>query len=196
MKGKTSQVPIIAMTANAFIDDRQKCMDAGMSDFVAKPININGLIDRLVHWVSIGAELPVEETEGEVGSLSVEESELVDQRTLSDLEKETSHELVTQVIGIFIRETGERMAALLEAGSQQQLEGIVAEAHAIKSSAGTFGAVLLQEIAGRVELLGRQGKLAESIALIDSVEEISNKTQQLYSNLYPGAEGAPEDGIG
>ena len=168
MKGKTSQVPIIAMTANAFIDDRQKCMDAGMSDFVAKPININSLIDRLVHWVSIGAELP-EETEGEVGSLSVEESELVDQRTLSDLEKETSHELVTQVIGIFIRETGERMAALLEAGSQQQLEGIVSEAHAIKSSAGTFGAVLLQEIAGRVELLGRQGKLAESIALIDSV---------------------------
>jgi HPt (histidine-containing phosphotransfer) domain-containing protein len=171
-------------------------MDAGMSDFLAKPININGLIDRLVHWVSIGVELPMEETEGEVGSVSVEESELVDQRTLSDLEKETSHELVTQIIGIFIRETGERMAALLEAGSQQQLEGIVAEAHAIKSSAGTFGAVLLQEIAGRVELLGRQGKLAESIALIDSVEEISKKTQQLYSNLYPGAEGAPEDWTG
>jgi len=193
MKGKISMVPVIAMTANAFTEDRQKCLDAGMSDFLAKPININSLIDRLVHWISSDAELPIVEKGGEVGGLSAEGSELMDQRTLSDLEKETSHELVTQIIGIFIEETGERMAALLEAGRNQQLESVVAEAHAIKSSAGTFGAFLLQEVAGRVELLGRQGKLAESIALIDSVEETSQKTLQLYRTLYSGTKDTPQD---
>ena len=193
MKGKIAKVPVIAMTANAFTEDRQKCLDAGMSDFLAKPINIDSLIDRLVHWVSIDAELAIVEKEGEVGGLSAEESELMDQRTLSGLEKETSHELVTEIIGIFIGETSERMAALLEAGRNQHLESVVAEAHAIKSSAGTFGALLLQEVAGRVELLGRQGKLAESIALIDSVEEISQKTLRLYRTSYSGTKGAPQD---
>jgi CheY-like chemotaxis protein len=196
MKGKISKVPIIAMTANAFIDDRQRCMDAGMSDFIAKPVNMDNLIDRLIHWVPIGAELPIVEKESEAGSLSAEESELMDQRTLSGLEEETSHELVTQIIGIFIKETGEHMAALLQAGNDQQLEAVVAEAHAIKSSASTFGASLLHEIAGRVELLGRQGKLVESIALIDSVEEISKKTLQLYSTLYSNTQGLAQDGAG
>lgn len=196
LQGKNSQVPIIAMTANAFMEDREKCMEAGMSDFLAKPIKINSLTDRLVHWVAVGADLSMVVTEEDDGSLSAEESELVDRQTLSNLEKETSPELITQIIGIFIRETGERMAALLEAGSHQQLQDVVAEAHAVKSSAGTFGAMLLHDVAGRVELLGRQDKLAESIALIGSVNEVSKKTLKLYSKLYPGAETGQQEGEG
>jgi HPt (histidine-containing phosphotransfer) domain-containing protein len=167
-----------------------------MSDFLAKPIKINSLTDRLVHWVAVGADLSMVVTEEDDGSLSAEESELVDRQTLSNLEKETSPELITQIIGIFIRETGERMAALLEAGSHQQLQDVVAEAHAVKSSAGTFGAMLLHDVAGRVELLGRQDKLAESIALIGSVNEVSKKTLKLYSKLYPGAETGQQEGEG
>ncbi|MDD2885253.1 MAG: response regulator [Dechloromonas sp.] len=47
-------IPIIAMTANAFIEDREKCMAAGMNDFVAKPINPEVLIVCLQRWLSQG----------------------------------------------------------------------------------------------------------------------------------------------
>jgi len=47
-------IPIIAMTANAFIEDREKCMAAGMNDFVAKPINPEVLIACLQRWLSQG----------------------------------------------------------------------------------------------------------------------------------------------
>lgn|GEM_PF-1393370 len=44
-------VPIIAMTANAFEEDRQACFDVGMNDFLAKPIDTERLFDTLLHWL-------------------------------------------------------------------------------------------------------------------------------------------------
>jgi len=190
LKGQSSKVPIIAMTANAFSEDREKCVEVGMNDFIAKPINISNLLDRLVHWVSINPDLVRSKTNSITDKADDDNSGLMDLHTLTGLEQETSAELLAEIIAIFTRETGERMTALREAAKQQDLEAIVAESHAIKSSAGTFGALLLHEAANRVEVLGRQGKQVEAIALIDSVEEVTQRTVQLYTSHYPGTAGA------
>jgi PAS domain S-box-containing protein len=190
LDGKAANTPIIAMTANAFADDRHKCMEAGMNDFISKPISIDGLLDRLAHWVSPAAPIPVAENRAEPDSADGDEAELMDQQVLADLENETSRELVTEIIGIFIKETGERLADLREAGTRQDSPSVIAAAHAVKSSAVTFGALRLQAAAGRVELLGRQGKEEESIALIESVLDISDKTLRLYAERYPQATDA------
>ena len=190
MEGEGSKTPIIAMTANAFADDRQACMEAGMDDFITKPISMDGLLDRLVHWVSPAAPIPVAGNRAEPDSADGDEAELMDQQVLADLENETSRELVTEIIGIFIKETGERLDELREAGTREDPSSVIAAAHAVKSSAGTFGAMRLQAAAGRVELLGRQGKEEESIALIESVLDISDKTLRLYAERYPQATDA------
>ncbi len=189
-EGAASRVPIIAMTANVFNEDRQLCMEAGMSDFIGKPIDIKTLLGRLAHWVSIVDQSPGTDEEG-VPEMRQEDdniSGLMDQHMLDSLEKETSRELITDIIGIFIKETGEHLEALREAGKNQDQASVVSEAHAIKSSAGTFGAIRLQEMAGRVEMLGRQGETTQAIAMIDSVEDISLRTLEIYTTLYLGAE--------
>ena len=50
-------VPIIAMTANAFAEDRQECLAAGMDDFLAKPVGPDILFSRLMHWLETGRQL-------------------------------------------------------------------------------------------------------------------------------------------
>ncbi|HTN91113.1 MAG TPA: response regulator, partial [Sorangium sp.] len=46
-----SELPIIAVTAKAMPEDRQKCLDAGLNDFVAKPVDDARLISVMLHWL-------------------------------------------------------------------------------------------------------------------------------------------------
>jgi CheY-like chemotaxis protein len=52
LDGAVSRIPIIALTANAGADDRRQCTEAGMNDFVAKPVELAALRDLLARWIS------------------------------------------------------------------------------------------------------------------------------------------------
>jgi two-component system sensor histidine kinase/response regulator len=54
--GKPRHLPIIAMTAHAMEGDRQRCLDAGMDDYLSKPVQVEALADVLSHWTNPGRE--------------------------------------------------------------------------------------------------------------------------------------------
>jgi signal transduction histidine kinase/DNA-binding response OmpR family regulator len=54
--GTGKRTPIIAVTAHAIKDDREKCLEAGMDDYISKPISPARLLERLAHWLRAGAE--------------------------------------------------------------------------------------------------------------------------------------------
>ena len=51
LENRNAQVPIIAVTANAMSGDRERCLDAGMNDYIKKPIKLDVIRDRLLHWL-------------------------------------------------------------------------------------------------------------------------------------------------
>lgn len=52
LQSKAKEVPIIALTASAFTDDRDRCLSAGMNDFVTKPIKLDYLLEKCALWAS------------------------------------------------------------------------------------------------------------------------------------------------
>jgi len=55
--GPLAHLPIVAVTANVMADNRQRCLDAGMNDYIAKPIELRVLKETLEHWLSHRASL-------------------------------------------------------------------------------------------------------------------------------------------
>lgn len=159
LSGDISSIPIIAMTANVMQGDREKCLSFGMNDYLEKPINKDALFRVLEHWVP---ESTVE-ISNQYPEQIPDEDILVDERVLKQLEQDTSPELVPEMVEIFVRETRVRLGIVNQACHESDSTRLQQEAHVLKSSAGTYGALRLQALAKKVELLCKEGQVTEAI---------------------------------
>ncbi|MBC9783112.1 response regulator [Heliobacterium chlorum] len=144
---KGGHIPIIAMTAYAMQGDRERCLKAGMDDYLSKPFVIQTLREVLERWLPMNRD---------------EESGVIDTgllESLRDLQEEGEPDIVADVIDIFLRDTPEKIQALHEAAQRQDVRAMTNLAHSIKSSSAGIGAVGLSACSKEMELKGRQGQL-------------------------------------
>ena len=162
-ESRFQSLPIIAMTANAMASDRTLCLDAGMNDHIAKPIDPDQLFGVLLRWIRRGDGDPRAARGGAAGRAG-------DGRT-------SEPELVVEGIDVpaGLRRTGgnrKRYVALLRKFAEQQTDTVATiqaalaagdaataerAAHSLKGAAGTLGASALSEAAARVELAIKSG---------------------------------------
>lgn len=155
------EVPIVAMTANAMADDREKCLVSGMNDYVSKPINLETLKTTLVKWLHgsvIKQEATVLAHEEEADTQNEETQELIMWDEADALNRlGGKKELLHKVIRSFIDECATMMEALEEAIREENLSHIQLQAHSIKGSAGNVSAQQLQALAKTMELAAKNG---------------------------------------
>ncbi len=143
----TAQLPILALTASVIKSDLDNCLQAGMNDYITKPIDRKILLEKIAHWLIQGecAKLHSDQT----GTMK-NGGTLLDIGILQQLEDDTSAQALIGILAIFYRETRERLDRL---GADEMLAAaeLETEAHTLKSSAGSFGAVALQQLATTLE---------------------------------------------
>jgi CheY-like chemotaxis protein len=158
-RGGTPRLPIIAMTANAMDGDRERCLEAGMDDYIAKPVRRENLEAVLGRWQTDRAGSAGEPP----ASLSEERGNAaasVDPAVLTDLRQlDATGELLTTIITLFLDETPRLQERMQAAFCRTDATALAEAAHTLKGSSGNLGATHMQQLCGELQTLGRANDL-------------------------------------
>ncbi|MHB8645980.1 MAG: response regulator [Thermomicrobiales bacterium] len=175
-EGDARHTPIIAMTANAMQGDRERCLAAGMDDYLAKPVRSKELAMVLARWVPADAP-EMHAAAAEDGTAVLDAAVLAN---LRELERQGSDaDIVAEVGALFLADTPARLGALQSAAGCGDAPVIAREAHALKGSCAAIGAREMVAACERLEgmalahdLGGAAGEVAQLEGAFTRVTEV------------------------
>jgi CheY-like chemotaxis protein len=172
------RTPIIAMTANAMQGDRERALEAGMDDYVPKPINAEELEAVLERWVSppetsrpdTGAPM----TDAEPTISDGEEDASLDENVLAALRQlQVAGEpgIFEELIGLYLQDTPTQLVALREAVEAGRADAVKTIAHTLRGSSANMGAPRMAAGCSELQDVGASGDLYEAPELLYRLEE-------------------------
>lgn len=168
---------IVAMTANAMREDRQICLDAGMDDYISKPIRVEELVQALNQCQPI--------TQQSDPTLGILDRRAL--RTILEMVEEESEQLLVEVIQSYLDEAPQLLQAIktaIETGNQKAL---LYSAHTLKSTSATLGAIKLARICQLLETSAEQAEMPDSSAKLPEIEtEFARVVSALQIELQRG----------
>jgi CheY-like chemotaxis protein len=202
MEGEAKHTPIIAMTTHAMKGDRERCLQAGMDDYISKPIEPQELFDAIEKWTkSQGKEkdlspftLHLSPQKSEVAC-----SEFIEQREIHGIELvepidlasalrrfEGDKEFFKEILQEFLSYVPKQLDKLAEAIKTGEAKVVETEAHSLKGAAGNLGAQPIADLALRLESLGRTKDLAEAKKIIGNLKAELKRLEEYSNRSFKG----------
>ena len=182
LRAAGNRTPIIAMTASALVADRERCLAAGMDDYLAKPVNpaeLGQALDRWVHAAPRSPVRPPQPAPADDDPIGRRLDELAGDGT--DGERDLVHRLVTS----FLHRAPQHLAALHEAAERGDVAAFEDQVHILRGAAGNIGADPAARTCGQLEDRARDGLLPPAAELARLGEQLQSAEQRLRQVLEP-----------
>jgi two-component system sensor histidine kinase/response regulator len=169
--GTATHIPIIALTAHALKGDRERCIEAGMDDYVSKPIESQALFAAVEASLSQTATAADANGKSHVAALDID-------ALVKNFEGD--RELIVTLAKVFADSSRDQLSELCDAVARGDAGGLALAAHALKGSVANFRAGAAVEAAARLELIGQNGDLSLADSALAKLEvEIGRLREEL-----------------
>lgn len=175
-------IPIIAMTAHALKDERQKCLDLGMNDYVSKPFDPNELYNKILVCSpkeAIPAPQVPQESKPEEVNVHFSENfrQRIDQLKIIDLTQlikiyKNDEEKIKKILLLYLESTTQEINTLKESYNTENWQGMMSKAHTLKTKMNYLGIKGLAEAARLIENFSKEQREPDKISkLIEILED-------------------------
>jgi len=174
-----NDVPIIAMTAHAIIGEREKCLQAGMTDFISKPIEADILFEKIYN--AVNSTIKLTDNKGSKNKIINLNFLIKSMRGKKDL--------IRNIIDIFLKQVPQNLKTINEAINNTDFLTIKSQAHNMKSTISVFGLTDLLDTLNKIEALGKKAKDINKIKILNkklvktcqlAIEEIKEERKNNY----------------
>ncbi len=177
LEDSRKNIPVIAITAHALKGDKEKCLEAGMNDYITKPINAKQLSKVLDSWVN----LPV-------GLKAKKQVEVKPQDGVFDLQRFTEMSLgdvsfQRELLMDYFEDLDQRLNKLDELFEKKELENVKKEVHTIKGSSFSLGAVRIGEEALGIELSAKNNDWESVSQRLQTLKTAFGQTKEIVRHL-------------
>ncbi|MGD0794229.1 MAG: PAS domain S-box protein [Dehalococcoidales bacterium] len=158
-------IPIIAMTAYAMKEDKEKCLEAGMDAYLSKPVKLDEL-HSVINDISLNTNV---------------KSDVMDVATALELVEGDEH-ILKEVVGIFLEEDyPEQLKRLKDGLNQLDAQAVRIAAHGIKGAVRSFGCATLAGTALQLEEMGRKNDFTGSNEALQKLEEGAKQLTDFFA---------------